>query len=56
MMVPALTGCVSTNPTPIGSIWAARLPMTNLGRNNVHYQPTPTAHTIAVGLGCSGPF
>ena len=56
MMVPALAGCVTTNPTPIGSIRAVRLPMEGLGRNNVHHQPTPTAHTIAVGLGCWGPF
>ncbi|MGB5732686.1 MAG: hypothetical protein WBN24_13865, partial [Acidimicrobiia bacterium] len=49
MMVPALAGCVTTNPTPIGSIWAVRLPMAERGRNNVRYQPTPTAHTIAVG-------
>ena len=52
MMVPALAGCVTTNPTPIDSICSDDLPMADPGRNNVRYQPTPTAHTIAVGLGC----
>lgn len=56
MMVPALAGCVTTNLTPIDSIWDAGLPMADPGRNNVRYQPTPTVHTIAVGLGCWGPF
>jgi len=52
MMVPALAGCVTTNPTPIGSIWADRLPLAGLRRNDVRYQARPTAHAIAVGLGC----
>jgi len=57
MMVPALAGCVSTNPTQIGPIWVDRLLMdrpggtTSATRRRSHV-PTGAGSRAVPTVGC----